>query len=90
MYRIDTKTNDIQPCRFVPSTVAPGKTLCVNDDGSTLVVLPDGTQRDTYEPEGSSNWDSPWTWGTVVDGFLVYRSPEDNNPGAPRAYRMLV
>jgi len=89
MYRIDTKTNDIQPCKFQPSVVA-GKTLCVNDDGSTLVVLPDGTQRPTYEPAGSPNWDSPWTRGTVIDGFLVYRSEQGSNPGAPRAYRMLA
>ena len=88
-YRIDIATSHIAPCTFVPSKAAPGKTLSVNDDGSSLVVLPDGTERPTSEPAGSPNWDSPWTWGTVTDGFLFYRSQQGSNPGAPRAYRML-
>lgn len=87
-YRIDlTAPTVLVPCRFVPSTAAPGMTLCVNEDGGTLVVLPDGTQRPgPDEPAGSPNWDSPWTQASSMDGFLVYRS----SGGVPRGYRMVT
>lgn len=90
-YRIDLTIPDVLvPCSFVPSLTAPGKTLSVNEDGSSVVVLPDGTQRATMEPSTSPNWDSPWTQGTIVGGFLVYRSPSGANPGIPRGYRMVL
>jgi hypothetical protein len=90
-YRIDLNAPSVLvPCTFVPSSV-PGKTLCVNEDGGTLVVLPDGTQRPgPDEPANSPNWDSPWTQATVLSGFLVYRSPSGPNTGVPRGYRMVV
>ncbi len=95
-YRIDIKTNTTWPCKFVPSGVE-GKTLSVNEDGSSLVILPDGTERmkvgpdghtliPDYEPKISPNWDSEWTQATVIEGFLIYRS----SGGVPRPYRMLV
>ncbi len=92
-YRIDlTAPTVLISCTFVPSTAAPGKTLAVNDDGTAIVVLPDGSQRGASEPPGP-NWDSPWTQATVISGYLVYRS--DGGPNAhpnmvPRGYRMLA
>lgn len=85
MYRIDTGNNVVTPCTFVPSTVALGKTLAVNEDGSSVVVEPDGSQTRTV-PAGQPNFDSPYTWATVIGEFLVYRSAG----GRPRVYRMLV
>lgn len=89
-YRIDLKAPDVLvACSFVPSTAAPGKTLCVNEDGASIVVEPDGSQVRTV-PAGDGNWDSPWTQATIISGFLVYRSAAGTNPGVPRGYRMVV
>lgn len=89
MYRIDLQAPSVLvPCTFVPSTATPGKTLCINEDGSSLVVEPDGSQQRTI-PAGQPNWDSPWTQATAVDGFLVFRSANGPNPGVPRGYRMI-
>jgi len=98
MYRIDFDSPSRPiPCTFVASTKVPGKILSVNEDGSSLVVLPNGLERPVSpdhptgpsEPAGSENWDSPYTQGTPVDGFLVYRSADNADNGVPRAYRML-
>ncbi len=89
-YRIDLSEPDVLvPCSFVASTHAPGKTLCVNEDGSSLVVEPDGSQTRTVAAT-DPNFDSPWTQGTVLSGFLVYRSSNEETWGTPRAYRMIV
>jgi hypothetical protein len=88
-YRIDLNSPaTLVPCTFVPSTAAPGKTLSVNEDGSTIVVEPDGSQTRTVPP-GDPNWDSPWTQATVIDGFLVYRSATERTLGVPRGYKMV-
>lgn len=91
-YRIDIQhpTAVLVACTFVPSAAAPGKTLCVNENGNTLVVLPDGTERPDDEPPGA-NWDSAWTWADVLDGVLVYRSDGAGwNPTlVPRGYKMV-
>ena len=87
-YRIDLNAPSVLvPCAFVASS-APGKMLCVNEDGSALVVEPDGSQTRTV-PAGDPNFDSPWTQGTVLNGFLVYRSSNPQTQGTPRAYRMI-
>lgn len=87
-YRIDLNTpNVLVPCSFVASVEA-GKTLSVNEDGSSLCVEPNGSQVRTI-PAGDPNWDSPYTRGTVLDGFLVYRSATASSLGAPRGYRMI-
>lgn len=90
MYRIDLKgdTSVLVPCTFVASVEA-GKTLCINEDGSSLVVEPDGSQSRTV-PAGDPNFDSAWTRGVAVSGFLVYRSSNEQTLGTPRAYRMLA
>lgn len=89
MYRIDLiAPSFVVPCAFIPSTAAPGKTICVNEDGSALVVEPDGSQVRTVAA-GAANWDSPYTQADVIDGFLVYRSANGANPGVPRAYKMV-
>lgn len=89
MYRIDLRDPMIVvPCTFVPSKASPDKMLCLNEDGSTIVVEPDGSQIRTV-PQGDPNWDSPWTQGTLMDGFLVYRSANEQTKGTPRAYKVL-
>jgi hypothetical protein len=75
------------PCTFVPSTANPGKLLSVNENGWSLVVLPNGQERPTAEPPGP-NWDSPWTWGDPLGDLLIYRSADAAGPGVPRGYRM--
>ena len=90
-YRIDIQQPAMTgvPCSFVPSNVAPGKTLCVNEDGSSLVVEPDGSQVRTV-PKGDENWDSPYTQAQIHGEFLVYRSASGTNLGTPRLYRMIL
>lgn len=93
MYRIDmaapvTAIPVFVPCTFVQSARAPGKTICVNEDGSSLVVEPDGSQKRTVAA-GADNWDSAYTQASAVDGYLIYRSANGANPGVPRAYRMI-
>lgn len=88
-YRIDLNAPTVLvPCTFVPSIVA-GKTLCVNEDGSSVVVEPDGSQSRT-EPAGSPNFDSAWTQATVLGDLLVYRSANPTTLGTPRAYRIVA
>jgi hypothetical protein len=89
-YRIDLQlpTVALVPCTFVPSSVA-GKTLCVNVDGSSLVVEPNGAQVRTVAA-GAENWDSLWTQAIVHGDLLVYQSPNGTDPGIPRAYRMVL
>ena len=90
MYRIDLFfPNLVTPCSYVQSKNNPAKTLCVNEDGSSLCVEPNGSQVRTI-PASDPNWDSPYTQGERVDEFLVYRSPYPNgDAGTPRAYRVL-
>lgn len=87
-YRIDLNFPTVLvPCTFVPSAEI-GKTLCVNEDGQSLVIEPDGTQVRTMPP-GDPNYDSPYTRGVLSDGFLVYRSASGENLGQPRAYKVI-
>lgn len=77
-------TVHLVPCHIVPSTVTPGMYLCVKEDGSTLVVEPNGDQNRTV-PAGQSNWDSPWTQAALLGDKLVYRS----SGGTPRGYLVI-
>lgn len=74
---------------FQPSIEA-GKTLCVNADGSTLTIEPDGSERPGGTKAGDPNWDSPYTRGTVCGDLLVYQSATNNDPGVPVAYKMVI
>ena len=76
-------------CNFQPSRV-PGKTLCVNPDGSTLTIEPNGTERPGGTKAGDPNWDSPYTRGDVCGDLLVYQSATDDDPGVPVAYKMVI
>lgn len=91
-YRIDIQKPNatLVPCTFVPSVAAPGKTLCVNENGHSLVVQPDGTERQDDEPPGE-HWDSPWTQADAIDNILVYRSDGTGWPATrvPRGYKMV-
>ncbi len=88
-YRIDLIAPTVLiPCSFVDSAAA-GKTVCVNEDGSALVVEPDGVTVRTV-PAGDPNFDSPWTQAEIKTGFLVYRSASGSVQGVPRAYKMIV
>ncbi len=90
-YRIDLKDTSNTPIPTnIINSIIPGQVVAVNEDGSSVVVLPDGSQRATYEPAGSPNFDSPWTRATLVDGYLVYRSEGGPTiPGIPRAYKVI-
>lgn len=89
MYYIDLKVPDtLVPCTFTASTTAPGHALIVREDGASMVVEPDGSQT-RWMPAGDPNFDSPWTQGTVLSGFLVYRSSNPQTKGTPRGYRMI-
>lgn len=84
-YRIDLNTPTVlTPCSLVPSSNCPGKTLCINEDGASIVVEPNGTQVRTV-PAGEGNWDSPWTQADLLGDILVYRS----SGGVPRGYRIV-
>lgn len=85
------------PSTFVNSVHVPGKIVAVNEDGSSVVVLPDGTERATGEPADSPNFDSPWTQATPFGTRLIYRSPGGPTAptpaqvlGVPRIYEMIV
>jgi len=85
MYIIDLNFPTILiPCSLVPSTAAPGKTLCINENGESIVVEPNGTQVRTI-PSGQPNWDSPWTQADLLGDTLVYRS----SGGKPRGYKVI-
>lgn len=90
-YRIDIQQADVEliGCAFVASKAA-GKTLCVNEDGSSLVVEPNGTERPGGQPPNTDNWDSAYTQAEVHGDLLVYRSANGADPGVPRAYRMVL
>ncbi len=76
-------TVHLMPCTIVAS-VQPGMWLCVKEDGSSLVVEPDGTQVRTV-PAGQTNWDSAWTQAALLGDKLVYRS----SGGTPRGYLVI-
>lgn len=78
-------TNTPVPCTFVPS-IEQGKTLTINESGQSMVVEPDGSQSRWIDPS-DPNFDSEWTRGTPLSGFIVYRSTPT---GIPRAFRMIV
>ena len=86
-YRVDLNSPTIlTPGTVIPSQRVAGKFLFVHEDGSSLVVLPDGTQRvPPGEPASSPNFDSPWTQADRLAAFLVYRS----SGGVPRGYRII-
>ncbi len=85
MYRflITDAVPDLRPCTFVPSVNAPGKTICISENGLALVVEPSGFVRDLREWESA---DSPWCWADVCGDLLVYRSDGQT----PVAFRMVV
>lgn len=92
MYRIDLNAPGVPvliPCTFVPSQAAPGKTLCVNEQGMSMVVEPDGSQV-RWVPAGGDGYDSPYTQGTVLSGLLVYRSATPDSLGVPHGYKMVI
>lgn len=84
-YRIDLNTPaTLVPCSLVPSIKAPGKSICVNEDGSALGVDPLGHEVPPV-PASSDDFDSEYTVAEVLGGFLVYRSAG----GVPRGYKMV-
>jgi hypothetical protein len=83
-YRIDLASPTVViPCSLVPSVKAPGKSICVNEDGSALGVDPTGHEIPPVPPGDS--FDSEYTVADVLSGMLVYRSAN----GVPRAYKLV-
>jgi hypothetical protein len=85
MYRF--LITDLKPqlaaCTYQPSVRAPGKTICVSENGLALVVEPGGTVRDLRPDEEA---DSPWCWADVCGDLLVYRP----DPPTIVAFRMVT
>lgn len=89
MYAIDLLFPTVLiPGTFEPSIAAPGRTLFVDEQDRSLVVEPNGSQT-RWIPRGEAGFDSPYTWGTELAGFLIYRSANGADPGMPRGYRMI-
>lgn len=90
-YYIDLKAPETPiACTYEASVAAPGKTLLVNEQQESMVVEPDGTQvrwMPRTDPEG--RFDSAYTQGTELSGFLMFRSASGDNKGTPRAIRMI-
>lgn len=83
-YRIDLNTPaTVVPCSLTPSVKAPGKSICVNEDGTALGVDPNGHEVPPVPP--GPDFDSEYTVAEVLGGFLVYRSAG----GVPRAYKVI-
>jgi hypothetical protein len=57
-------------CSLQPSVRAPGRQICVSENGLALVVEPSGTVRDLRPGEEA---DSPWCWADLCGDLLVYR-----------------
>jgi hypothetical protein len=85
-YTIDMQLSPahLVPCSIVASTATPGMYLQVLEDGSSVVVEPNGSQVRTI-PAGQGNWDSPWTQAGLYGDKLVYRS----SGGVPRGYLVI-
>ncbi len=85
-YTIDMQLSPAKlvACSSVPSTATPGMYLMVLENGSSIVVEPDGRQDRTV-PAGQSNWDSPWTQAALLGDKLVYRS----SGGQARGYLVI-
>jgi hypothetical protein len=76
-------------CSYEPSAANPGKTICMNEDGSALVVEPlsaGGKIRNTRPDESA---DTPWCWADACGDLLVYRVDPDNEPDRIVAFRMV-
>lgn len=88
-YYIDMSKSDpipvFLPCTFVPSAAAGKELLTREGDGASMVIEPDGSQT-RWMPPGDPNFDSPWTQGTPLSGFLMFRS----NAGVIRAFRRVA
>lgn len=87
-FNVQSTSVKLVNCTFQPSVEA-GKTICINADGTTLTIEPDGTERPGGTPPGP-NWDSPYTRGVVCGDLLVYQSATDTLPGVPVAYKMVI
>jgi hypothetical protein len=60
----------LEACTMRASVRAPGKTICISDNGLALVVEPGGLVRDLRAGEDP---DSPWCWGDMCGDLLIYR-----------------
>jgi hypothetical protein len=85
MYRflITDARPQLHACTYMPSERAPGKTICVSENGAALVVEPGGLVRDLRPDEEA---DSPWCWADACGDLLVYRP----DPASIVAVRMVT
>jgi hypothetical protein len=66
------------PCDLQPSTAAPGKTICYNEDGSALVVEPLSAGGKIRDSRPDENPDSPWCWCDRAGDLIVYRPDQEH------------
>jgi hypothetical protein len=85
MYRflITDLVPKLEPCTYQDSVRAPGKTICISENGLALVVEPGGLVRDLRPDEEA---DSPWCWADDCGDLLVYRP----DPTTIIAFRMVM
>ena len=77
------------PCTFVASKTPAKTLLCRESDGASMVVEPDGSQT-RWMPPTDPNFDSAWTQGEPLGGFIIFRSANETTKGVPRQYKMVA
>jgi hypothetical protein len=89
-FLITDEAPELVPCTYKDSVASPGKTICINENGSALVVEPDSAGGNIRDSRPDENPDSPWCWADQCGDLLVYRVDPDNEPDRIIAYRMVV
>lgn len=82
MFNLADATPRNQRVTLQASVASPGKTIVLRG-GLAMVVEPNGFIRDLRAGESA---DSPWCWGSIGDGIIVYES--DGGPGITPAIVM--
>jgi hypothetical protein len=92
MYRflITDETPELVPCTYQPSVANPGKTICINENGTALVVEPESAGGNIRDTRPDEHPDSPWCWGDACGDLLVYRVDPEQEPDRIVTYRMVV
>lgn len=80
----------LEACSYGPSSAAPDKTICFNEDGSALVVEPKSAGGKIRPARPDENPDSPWCWADACGDLLVYRPDPDAEPDHIVAFRMVT
>jgi hypothetical protein len=80
----------LEPCTYQDSLACPGKTICVNENGTALVVEPESAGGKIRDARPDENPDSPWCWADECGDLLVYRPDPEGEPDHIVAFRMVT